>query len=283
MLGTPAYMSPEQAEGRLDLLGPASDVYSLGATLYVVLTGTSTLCWRPTPPNFSPKSNVAISPDREPLDPNIPKPLEAICVKAMALEQADRYATPRDLAEDVEHWLADEPVSAYPRTLARSRSPLVAQTPHTRHQRRARCSVLGMISAVGFAAVVTAKNGELAKQTLRAETHEQLAINSVKRFRDVVVEDSVLKNNPALEDLRKKLLKEPLAFFKSLREQLQADKVTKPEALAGWPRRTMSLATSRTRLATRKTRCVRTRSRLRSASGWRARTPTRPRTRASWP
>src|SRR5262249_18496755 len=58
------------------------------------------------------------------------------------------------------------------------------------------------------------------------------AIDAVKRFRDVVVEEQVLKSNSALGELRKKLLKEPLAFFRLLREELQADQVTRPEVLA---------------------------------------------------
>ena len=48
------------------------------------------------------------------LDPSIDKALESICLKAMALRQADRYATPSELADDIERWLADEPVKAYP-------------------------------------------------------------------------------------------------------------------------------------------------------------------------
>src|SRR5262249_52454010 len=76
------------------------------------------------------------------------------------------------------------------------------------------------------------KNRDLAMQTQRAEAREKMAIEAVKRFRDVVVEDWVLKNNSALQELRTKLLKEPLAFFKVLRGQLQADRETRPAALA---------------------------------------------------
>ena len=165
------------------------------------------------------------------VNPSIPKPLEAICVKAMALKQADRYATTRALAEDIEHWLADEPVLAYPepwpdrvRRWSRKHRTLVTSA--------AAVLVLGLMSSLGFAAVVTAKNRELARQTQRAEAREKMAIDAVQRFRDVVVEERVLKNNPAFKELRKRLLKEPLAFFQSSREQLQADHDTRPEALA---------------------------------------------------
>jgi serine/threonine-protein kinase len=229
-LGTPAYMSPEQAQGRLDLLGPQSDVYSLGATLYVLLTGR---------PPFTGGDAAAVLPSVQrgefarprAVNPSIPKQLEAICIKAMARYQADRYATPRALAEDIEHWLADEPVSAYhepwpdrARRWSRKHRTLVTSA--------AAVLVLALMGSVGFAAVVTGKNRELARQTKRAAAREAMAIDAVKRFRDVVVEEPVLKHNPALEALRKRLLKEPLAFFKLLREQLQSDNETGPEALA---------------------------------------------------
>ena len=93
-LGTPAYMSPEQAEGRLDLLGPASDIYSLGATLYVVLTGRAPFDGDDAAEVLRKVQRGEFARPRA-VNSSIPKPLEAICVNAMALKQADRYATPR--------------------------------------------------------------------------------------------------------------------------------------------------------------------------------------------
>ena len=110
-LGTPAYMSPEQAGGDLDRLGPRSDVYSLGATLYCLLTGK---------PPFEGDDigeilrRVQAGDFRAPreVDPSLDKALEAVCLKAMATKPEDRYASCRALAEDVERWMADEPVTA---------------------------------------------------------------------------------------------------------------------------------------------------------------------------
>jgi WD40 repeat protein/serine/threonine protein kinase len=132
-LGTPAYMSPEQARGDLDVLGPRSDVYSLGATLYCLLTGKA--------PFTGDAADVLRAVERgdflppRSLDPTLDPSLEAVCLKAMATTPGDRYASCRALAEDVERWAADEPVSAWREPLglrarrwARRHRPLVAAT-----------------------------------------------------------------------------------------------------------------------------------------------------------
>jgi serine/threonine-protein kinase len=111
-VGTPGYMSPEQAAGRLDELGPASDVYSLGATLYPLLTGRPAFEGRDAGEVMARVARGEFPRPRQ-ANPAVPAALESICLKAMALRPEDRYATPRDLAGDIEHWLADEPVSAH--------------------------------------------------------------------------------------------------------------------------------------------------------------------------
>jgi tRNA A-37 threonylcarbamoyl transferase component Bud32/tetratricopeptide (TPR) repeat protein len=111
LVGTPAFMSPEQAAGEVQMLGPACDVYSLGATLYTLLTGQ---------PPFRGLGIAAIlesvrgghfPPPRQ-VNPRVPAALDAVVRKAMALRPADRYGSARELGEDVERWLADEPVRA---------------------------------------------------------------------------------------------------------------------------------------------------------------------------
>jgi tetratricopeptide (TPR) repeat protein len=111
-LGTPAYMSPEQAAGRLDLLGPASDVYGLGATLYCLLTGRAPFTRADTGAVLQKVQRGEFAPPRQ-VKGNVPAALEAVCLKAMALRPGGRYESPRALADDLEHWLADEPVRAW--------------------------------------------------------------------------------------------------------------------------------------------------------------------------
>jgi serine/threonine protein kinase/tetratricopeptide (TPR) repeat protein len=131
-VGTPAFMSPEQAAGQLDRLGPASDIYSLGATLYALLTGQAPFQEGEIGDVFQKVRNGDVRPPRR-INSDIPAPLEAVCLKALALQPENRYPSARALANDIEHWLADEPVAAYPEPLpqrarrwARRHKPVVA-------------------------------------------------------------------------------------------------------------------------------------------------------------
>jgi serine/threonine protein kinase len=106
-LGTPAFMSPEQAEGQLDRLGPGSDVYSLGATLYTLLTGKAPVEGTDMAEVLQKVRRGDITPSHQ-AKPETPPALDAVCRKAMALRPEDRYGSATALALDVEKWLADE-------------------------------------------------------------------------------------------------------------------------------------------------------------------------------
>jgi eukaryotic-like serine/threonine-protein kinase len=130
-IGTPSYMPPEQASGQWQRVGPASDVYSLGAILYVMLTGR---------PPFRADSMVATllsvvhqEPTRpRQIEPKADPVLETICLKCLRKDPADRYQTAQDLADDLGRYLRDEPILAHPlgpwkRTLTWVRDiPLIA-------------------------------------------------------------------------------------------------------------------------------------------------------------
>ncbi|MFO0967582.1 MAG: serine/threonine-protein kinase, partial [Gemmataceae bacterium] len=113
--GTPTYFSPEAAAGLVHEVDQLSDIYLLGATLYHILTGK--------PPRHATKireliemaKNTPPAPPRS-IKPDVPKPLEAICMKAMAHDRKDRYRTATELAEDMQRYLAGEPVTAYKET-----------------------------------------------------------------------------------------------------------------------------------------------------------------------
>jgi serine/threonine protein kinase len=112
-------MAPEQARGDVDRLDARADVYALGAILYFMLTGRpptsdastrdSTRTWKA----YSGPGPRAVERPRR-LDPNIPRPLEAVCLKALAPEPADRYPSAAELAADVALFLEGAAVSAFP-------------------------------------------------------------------------------------------------------------------------------------------------------------------------
>lgn len=118
--GTPAYMSPEQHDGARHV-GPASDVYGLGATLYHILAGQPPFDGDLTAIREKVVSGAVQPPSR--VKRGVSHAIESVCLKAMARDPVDRYETPLELARDVEHYLADLPVSSYreplPRRLAR--------------------------------------------------------------------------------------------------------------------------------------------------------------------
>src|SRR5262249_27918621 len=106
------YAAPEQAEGRIDLLDPRTDIYGLGTILFEILTGK--------PPHDGPTTVEVLrniiareTPRARSTEPSVPRSLDAVCAKAMAKTRGERYAKAADLADEVQRFLADEPVAAY--------------------------------------------------------------------------------------------------------------------------------------------------------------------------
>src|SRR5581483_200199 len=165
ILGTPAYMAPEQAAGDVEHIDERTDVYGLGAILYEVLTG------RPPFPGDDAAATLAAvragPPPRPAAARGVHPALEAVCLKAMARDPADRYPSAAEVAREVQHWLADEPVAAHPepvgarlRRWARRHRPLVAGT-------TALC-LTGLLAAGVIQAVVRQEQARMAQAQAQA-------------------------------------------------------------------------------------------------------------------
>lgn len=113
VMGTPAYMPPEQAKGMVDALDARADIYSLGAILYEILCGKQAIVRGKVVEMLKRVIEGEIARPTEVLA-TVPKPLEAIALKALALAPEDRYQSALAMAKDIELWLADEPIAAYP-------------------------------------------------------------------------------------------------------------------------------------------------------------------------
>jgi WD40 repeat protein/serine/threonine protein kinase len=171
VIGTPKYMSPEQAAGRIVEIGPASDVYGLGATLYCLLTGKPPIDDVDAARTLSQEDRGQIIPPHR-VNRDVPRALESICRKAMAKKPSDRYGSARDLASDLEHWMADEPISVY-------RAPI--STRLTRWGRRHRTAAVA-IGVLLVAAVLglTAGTLLLSRANTRTERQRRLAEESAR-------------------------------------------------------------------------------------------------------
>jgi serine/threonine-protein kinase len=219
-VGTPAFMSPEQAAGHIDRIGPPSDIYSLGATLYNILTGK--------PPFFGTDLTKTLArvvdgdfPHPRSVNSRVPRPLEGIILQAMALTPKDRYFTAKELRDDIEHWMADEPVSAY-------RDPLPARL--ARWARRHKTAVAAT-AALLLAAVAALTAGSILLERERARTDRERAL-AVKNYGYAYeaaetmlgrVGDVDLADIPQMEPVRLELLQTAKLQFDKLLEQRSKD------------------------------------------------------------
>jgi serine/threonine-protein kinase len=248
VVGTLAYMAPEQARGEQERVGIGSDVFSLGATLYCLLTGE--------PPYHGNRDEVlALACQGQVLaarqvNARVPAALEAVCRKALSSRPEDRYASVRELAAEVERWLADEPLLAH------------RESPATRLRRWGRrhrsvvaaalvllvASVVGLslgLWAVGVEQQETARQRDLAleaeqrakdnqaaaqkaeaqakKELARADHNLKLARHAVDECFGVAREHPLLQGDN-LKQVKKLLLTRTLPFFNHFSKQTPEDR-----------------------------------------------------------
>jgi serine/threonine-protein kinase len=241
-LGTPGYMAPEQAEGRLNQLGARTDVYGLGAILYEILTANPPFSGSDTATILRRVSSDEVEPPRL-VVPTTPPALEAICLKALAKKPMARYDTAKELAREIQRWLADEPVTAWPESLLTRSGRWVR-----RHRTGVATALAALIVAVGGLLAVAAVQADSGRQLAeknrqleasnerleaardRAERRVDLALGAVESFRSAVNDNLDVQNRPENDALRKTLLRAPLAFYQKLRDDFRD--TDQPEAKA---------------------------------------------------
>jgi len=222
-MGTPAYMSPEQAAGDLDRLGPRSDVYALGATLYYLLIGRPAFEGRDLGEVLHKVKRGEFVGPRQ-LEPAIDKPLEAVCKKAMALKPEDRYENTRSLADDIEHWLADEPVKAYAEDRIERLGRWLRQ--HRTWTYAAVAALLGITLAatIGVVVVDGARRREAVVRK-EAETNFNMAQKAVDDYLTSVSENTLFKLQDSVDirRLRQELLNSALTYYKGFVKERSQD------------------------------------------------------------
>jgi eukaryotic-like serine/threonine-protein kinase len=232
-VGTPQYMSPEQAAGRLDLLGPASDVYSLGATLYCILTGKSPLGESDIGTILQRVQRGDIPRPRE-LKADVDPALDAICMKAMALIPQNRYSSPKQLADDMEQWLADEPVTALPEPWTRRTRRWIGRHA-TLVTGAASAALVALVGFIIATVLLTAANERerkaraderIAKE--KAEQNYQLARAAVDKYHTSVSESRLL-HEPGMQPLREELLKSAREFYAKFVKEREGDPTVNAE------------------------------------------------------
>jgi serine/threonine protein kinase/tetratricopeptide (TPR) repeat protein len=201
ILGTPSYMAPEQAEGRVKDVGPRSDVYSLGAILYELLTGRPPFRGESIMETLSQvRTQEPVAPSQ--LQPKTPKDLETICLKCLAKEPGKRYPSAGELADDLRRYLAGEPIRARPISTAGRLVRWCRRNPKVAALTGIVAALLVTIAAgsAAFAVQLRSRNEELAQ----ANRDLEISIHKTEEARQEAVKHAdatVVKHERAIHHL----------------------------------------------------------------------------------
>jgi eukaryotic-like serine/threonine-protein kinase len=223
VLGTPSYMSPEQATGKSHEIGPATDIYALGAILYELLTG------RPPFRAATSLDTVLQVAAEEPvpptrLQPRIPGDIETICLKCLQKEPRSRYESALALAEDLERFQQGQPILARPISSAERLVRWGRRNP----------TIAALAGAVGLLLILAAIGSSVAALWLKRERDDAVAaredaVQNLARGRKLVedyctnvAQDQRLKQQD-LYALRKKLLEAAVPFYDEIVRQKADD------------------------------------------------------------
>jgi WD40 repeat protein len=178
ILGTPSYMAPEQAAGKPAEIGPAADIYALGAILYELLTG------RPPFKAATPLDTVLQVISEEPvppaqLQPQLPRDLETVCLKCLRKEPRKRYASAQELADELARFLSGDPVLARPVGRLERTARWVRKHPGPATAAAAVAAVIGFV--ITFLAINQKQERERAEALEQANETAQRALADARR------------------------------------------------------------------------------------------------------
>jgi tetratricopeptide (TPR) repeat protein/predicted Ser/Thr protein kinase len=230
ILGTPAYMAPEQTTGHRGAVTTATDVYGLGAVLYALLAGKAPFGGDSVIETLDAVRSRAPEPPTR-LNPRLSRDLELICLKCLEKEPARRYRSAEALAEDLRRWLDGRPITARPVSPA-TRAWMWCRR-HPVPAGLAAALVLAVLagSIASTALWLRAERNYRNEQAARAEAQARLdlALAAIRTYYTGVSEDVLLKE-PQMKALREKLLKTALDFYRRLQESLKGDPGPKAQA-----------------------------------------------------
>jgi serine/threonine protein kinase len=223
LVGTPAYMAPEQASGRNRDVGPAADIYGLGVILYEVLVGRPPFQGETTLETLEQVRSQEPVPLRR-LRPRVPRDMETICLKCLQKEPQKRYSSAAALAADLRHFLAGEPIQAQPARLWERGSKWARRRPAL-----AGLLTVCALAAVTLAVVILTYTARLQKALVTADEQRRQANSNFRLAREAIDDFSTkVSRDPQLrahgfEQLRKDFLHSSMSFYQKFVEQQSDD------------------------------------------------------------